>query len=191
MPPTMLFFTFPWLLSFFLASGEIVENIISVNNGGIWGVWGPLEKCPGLLKAIGFSIKVQEYQKLGDDTALNGIKLYCGQEGDFLTTIEMISTKGRWGHWTSPMWCPSGYLVSFYLRVVTEGRQRDATGVNNIKFVCSDNEHLEGLGYSWGSYGEMSEKCVQGICGMKTKVQEDQGHSDDSSLNDVRFLCCS
>lgn len=50
---------------------------ITVTNGGQWGSWYTLEFCPDNSKAVGFELKVEREQDRGDDTALNGVRLYC------------------------------------------------------------------------------------------------------------------
>ncbi|KAK2827580.1 hypothetical protein Q7C36_018506 [Tachysurus vachellii] len=171
-------------------------SLISVMNGQIWGTWGISERCPTGTYATGFSLKVQSYQGIWyDDTALNGIALHCsrpigstGIVGGF-TTIR--SAVGSWGYWSSPIWCPSGVLKAFQLRV--EGFQGwlDDTTANNIRFKCSTGSVLEGRGMTWGTWGSWSSLCGgTGICGIQTKVESPQGPGDDTTLNNVIFSCC-
>ena len=58
------------------------EVIISVTNGGPYGQWGPVERCPGNMRAVGFNTKVEKHQGWGDDTSLNGIRLHCRETGN-------------------------------------------------------------------------------------------------------------
>ena len=58
------------------------EITIDVSNGGPWGKWGPIQMCPGNMRAVGFTTKVEKNQGWGDDTALNGIRLYCRETGN-------------------------------------------------------------------------------------------------------------
>uniref|UniRef100_A0A8C5M8X6 Vitelline membrane outer layer protein 1 n=1 Tax=Leptobrachium leishanense TaxID=445787 RepID=A0A8C5M8X6_9ANUR len=96
----------------------------------------------------------------------------------------------RWGRWGKVLQCKRGFLSGFALRVEEYLVLRDNTAANNIKFVCSDGNIIEGYGLRYGTYGIWSEKCRMGICGIQTQVQESQGPLDDTSLNNVRFLCC-
>lgn len=107
-----------------------------------------------------------------------------------LTLAVPVSSFGEWSH---AMYCPSGYLTSFQIRVEPhQGLFGDDTAVNNIKFRCSSNPMLEGPGMTWGEYGHWSQECTDGgICGIETKMEEYQYGLDDSTLNDVRFHCCS
>ncbi|XDV37956.1 hypothetical protein PO909_007473, partial [Leuciscus waleckii] len=130
-----------------------------------------------------------------DDTALNGIRLYCvdrskGSSGSHdYTSIE--SDVGRWGKWTDIKWCSSGYLTSFQLRVESSQGDGDDTAANNIKFTCSGGEVLEGYSTDLGNWGNWSPTCTgKGICGIKTRIDEPQGRGDDTALNDVRMFCC-
>ncbi|XP_030640791.1 vitelline membrane outer layer protein 1 homolog [Chanos chanos] len=169
------------------------SSLLSVPNGEQFGNWTWPEMCPEEFYAVGFSLRVESNQYGLDDTALNGIRLYCakGEDRSFVYTIE--SHSGYYGEWTNPQWCPSGVLTSFQLRVEPhQGLFGDDTSANNIRFRCSSNPTLEGLGMNWGDYGHWSAECANGgICGIETKMEPYQYGLDDSTLNDVRFHCCS
>ncbi|XP_069071811.1 vitelline membrane outer layer protein 1 homolog [Pleurodeles waltl] len=168
------------------------KSILTVPNGGQWGEWQKPEMCPEGYFAYGFSLKVQKPQgKLRDDTALNGIRLHCSQEPSAKKIQDVESESGRLGSWTTPVWCPRGFLTAFSLRVESpQGYTGDDTAANNIKFRCSEGHIVEGQGLRWGSYGAWSDTCSTAICGLETRLENERGVSDDTSLNDARFYCC-
>ncbi|XP_043938404.1 vitelline membrane outer layer protein 1 homolog [Protopterus annectens] len=161
--------------------------VITVLNGCPWGSWGWTSYCPVNSKAHGFSLKIEGRQGRGDDTAMNGIRLYCT---DGSGAVE--SKTGPWGEWKTAVWCPGdGVLTSFSLKVEPPQGDGDDTAANNIMFKCSSGPVIEGIGQEWGVYGSWSDLCDYGICGLQTKVEDSQGNGDDTALNDVQFICCS
>uniref|UniRef100_A0A3P9IX85 Vitelline membrane outer layer 1 homolog a n=1 Tax=Oryzias latipes TaxID=8090 RepID=A0A3P9IX85_ORYLA len=179
-----------WLHS--VTGQRVASYNLAVPYGNQWGDWGEQDMCPEGFYAAGFSLKVEQPQGSGDDTALNGIRLYCVNPQNKQQQVIRESAVGRWGEWTAVKMCETGYLASYMLRVEPPQGGGDDTSVNNIKFICSGNgAQLEGAGLEWGDWGNWSNKCPKGaICGLKTRVEEHQGNGDDTSLNDVKFFCC-
>ncbi|KAG9266125.1 hypothetical protein AMEX_G20630 [Astyanax mexicanus] len=171
-----------------------IKSILTVPNGAHWGDWGEAEMCPTNYYAAGFSLKVEGPIGDGDDTALNGIRLFCINKGASAPNPDFAVVKsdtGSWGTWTDPKWCKAGRLMSFQLFVEPPQGNGDDTAANNIMFLCSGGDEVVGSGLAWGSWGGWSKCCTgTGICGIQTKVERPQGSGDDTALNDVRFLCC-
>ncbi|XP_056113743.1 vitelline membrane outer layer protein 1-like [Rhinichthys klamathensis goyatoka] len=164
---------------------------MTVSNGMNWGSWGYKSMCPSGRYAAGFSLRVERPID-GDDTALNGIRLYCVDRPGSRDHNSIESDVGGWGEWTDVKWCPSsGFLTSFQLRVESSQGQGDDTAANNIKFTCTGGFVLEGDGTNWGNWGDWSPTCHgRGICGIKTLVEKPQGKGDDTALNNVIMFCC-
>ncbi|XP_051777968.1 vitelline membrane outer layer protein 1 homolog [Erpetoichthys calabaricus] len=165
------------------------SSVISVRNGGQWGKWQFPEHCPNGWIAFGFALKVEANQGTGDDTALNGIRLFCKASAVSTESHIIESESGLWGTWTSTQWCRNGFLKAFLLKVQHPQGNGDDTAANDIKFICSDGTVLAGHGQVWGEWGDQSGTCVKGISGIQTKVQSPQGDGDETALNDVRFFC--
>ncbi|CAM4663374.1 unnamed protein product [Leuciscus chuanchicus] len=167
---------------------------LTVSNGMSWGSWGPVDMCPSGKFAAGFSLKVETPLVFGgDDTALNGIRLYCvdqSKDSSRYTSIE--SNVGGWGEWRDKRVCSSGFLTAFRLKVESSQGSGDDTAANSIDFKCSGGDWVYGDGIHWGDWGKWSPTCEgTGICGIQTLVEPSQGsEGDDTALNDVRMFCC-
>jgi len=117
---------------------------------------------------------------------------YCPSKS-FLSCIFIIMS--RVGDWLARLDCIGYHVpVAFRIRVLPpeeETEETDKTGMNNIEFRCDSEEILPGLGTDIGEWGDYSGTCQRGICGLATKVQPEGGlFTDDTTLNDVQFLCC-
>lgn len=183
------------------------ETVLTVSNGGPWGIWGPAQFCSNGSYAVGYDMKIERKKLLRDNTALNAIKLICETAGGKVTG-EVTSTVGHWGSWVGPARCQTHgrrrmYLTSFDLQVEApkKGIFKDNTAANFVKFKCRDYCGKEmpvelvkppGHGF-WGTWGNWSAECPHftTICGIQTKVQKPRGFfHDDTALNDVKFFCC-
>ncbi|XP_056113727.1 vitelline membrane outer layer protein 1-like [Rhinichthys klamathensis goyatoka] len=173
------------------SSDRSYRSVLKVSNGGPWGSWGVISMCPSGTYADAFSLKVESANYFGgDDTALNGIRLYCVDRPGANEYTVITSDVGGWGEWRDKQSCSSGFLNTFWLRVESPRGSGDDTAANNIDFKCSG--WVTGDGLVWGEYGDWSPTCEgKGICGLQTRVEESQGsEGDDTALNDVIMFCC-
>ena len=69
-------------------SAQDLPDVISVNNGGVWGHYGPLEWCLEGDRAVGFSLKVETGSMHWDLSAINGIRLFCANNTSDYSVIE-------------------------------------------------------------------------------------------------------
>ena len=59
---------------------ETAAKHASVNTN--WGSWKPVQRCPDGFAVVGLKTRVENKQGDGDDTALNGLELYCQRYSD-------------------------------------------------------------------------------------------------------------
>ncbi|CAL4106261.1 unnamed protein product [Meganyctiphanes norvegica] len=169
-----------------------------------WGAWGETEYCPEGAFAYAFRIKV-EATAAKDDTALNGIELFCrfpsdiGQDGAMprknAWEATINSSTQKWGYWRGKRECREGYLTGLRLKSErNRGLYIDDTAANELEMQCnwSGKGKLKGGGTHWGKFSSW-ETCPKGwaICGIQTQVEPHMDYIyDDTALNNVRMFCC-
>lgn len=170
-----------------------ITDVKSAPNATGWGGWSRTIYCPAGSYVGGYSMRVEPWQRRGDDTALNAVALYCyDRDGNMVERIE--PHPGFWGNWGGQDNCPQGtYATAFKLKV--EGRQRggDDTAANSLAFRCGNGSEIEASG--GGGWGSWTSTWVTGsrnsaICGVKAKFEDWQRGGDDTALNDLEFTWC-
>jgi PKD repeat protein len=173
--------------------GEPVPQGIGPFGGG-WGNWaGGFHRCPEATLAYGFEDKVEPSQGGGDDTALNGIKLWCVSLPDLQSNHYVTSEYGQWGTWSERMDCKdrTSYLVGARLRIEPSQGGGDDTGGVDVELSCSNGAILSNGGHGWGTWRDWSYcPANTAICGIKTRIEPPRGSGDDTALNDVQLQCC-
>merc|ERR1712168_558436 len=122
-------------------------ELYSSKTVGRWGNWGPKEYCPWNSYADGFLLKSQHNQGARDDTALNGIGLFCSRGGSINSATQ------KWGRWSESKYCQGSKnpIVGFDIKIDTV--RHDETGANLVDMYCKDGTMLGGLSEtSWGSW---------------------------------------
>jgi len=128
---------------------------------GSWGYWRGVKMC-SYGKYIGAaSVRFEDQQGSEDDTALNGLKIYCVDENWSDGEVVMVHA-GFWGSWK-----PWGYKWNKLVkgaRVKSEDSQGDGddTAMNGIQF------NVEKPNYS--------------ISRQSSSVEEDEDEDEDASL---------
>lgn len=164
-----------------------------------WGDWSSEIFCPDGSFVSSMNLKIENNQGgNGDDTALNGIQLFCtnleGQETKTLTTDD-----GPWGFFRGRTYCNyggyTGYVVGMQLKSDPNQGSKDDAGAVNLKLACLnyDTTHTDIMGFDL-PFGEWTywQECPinTAVCGMKTQVETKQGGNDDTTLNNVNLACC-
>ena len=179
--------------TFISQRSDVVGGVVlQTNNGTPWGKWGQARFCPEGTFATGFALKVEKYQSEDDDTAVNNIKLVCGNYSYFEFEGD---SRSSWGTYGGNSYCPnSTFIKGFSLKVESDQPLgHDDTAVNDMKAFCGHNfvEVHSSNGQKFGSFGN-SAYCPgnSSICGFSLKSEEPQGMADDTAVNDAAFYCC-
>ena len=66
---------------------------------GIWGSWKGMKMCPANQFIVGAQVRYEDSQGGGDDTALNGLKIYCAPKNTNTGGLWVTVYGGIWGGW--------------------------------------------------------------------------------------------
>ena len=196
-----------WFAFFVLVySNPIVyarEDAVSVvGYSGIWGDWGKWQYCPKGSFAAGYAMKVEAHRDgRFDDSAVNGIKLYCVNKATGKRVGVITSRVGPWGSWREGASC-QGKTVLYATAMSFEPHKKDSddTATNSVRFKCTDGKTIQAFGSMpwgrWSQYQTCPNKKIVGlkfrtaICGIQTRIEAKQGKGDDTALNGANYACC-
>lgn len=158
------------------------------------GQWKDRALCPNQTYAHAFALKVETVDNhLGkDDTALNGITIYC-KSIDGKITGQASSGSGPFGSWIGLTSCEHGLIDGFRFRSEVDPGAVDKVYGTNLDVHCDDGESLEGAGINmWGVWSSWTFcPASSRICGLQTKVQDSVGvWEDDGGLTNLVVICC-
>ena len=127
-----------------------------------------------------------------DDTALNGVKLYC-KSFDGQKTGEASSGIGAFGSWSGLKSCQDNGLLNGFRFRAEGGDVADKVFGTNFDVSCDSGETLAGSGVNdWGDWSSWTFcPATARVCGLQTKIQADQGEwKDDVALSNIKIKCC-
>ncbi|XP_076044851.1 vitelline membrane outer layer protein 1-like [Oratosquilla oratoria] len=185
-----------------------ISQYLNLDNGFDAGEWGPVSLCPNGTFAYALEVKYEDDDDV-DETAVNAIKLYCGDEagGDF---GYVTSSEGQMGFWNGMRNCSDSFLMGMRGLVVEyQGLFEDDVAVDNVQMMCyngtngtdiltgvydddlepdidddDDNDDDDGTWSTWALCDPGSA-----ICGIQTRY-ESPSLMDDVAIADFTMFCC-
>jgi len=174
-----------------------VAAYITIGSGS-WGSWQQCyEFCPADTFAYAVILRSEPGQGGGDDTAMNGIAIACYNRWNGAYQGYVTSHAGYWGDWVE--WAfvnpanTGNPFVSGRMKIESPQGIGDDTAANIAQLKCMNGVWIQPDAHtSWGSWNSETA-CPSGtaICGVKTRVESQQGGGDDTALNGTAFACCS
>ncbi len=177
------------------------DAIATIGYSGIWGDWKNWQYCPEDSFATGYAMRVEPKQGKGDDTAVNGIKLYCVNKSTGKRVATITSGVAPWGSWREGTSCENGALNSSAQSFEPHRDDTDDTATNSVRFKCTSGEAIQSAGSmpwgKWGAYQTCPNRKIMGdivrtaICGLQTRIEPHQKKGDDTALNGANYACCA
>jgi len=162
------------------------------------GKWGAIRICPPDSYVQGFELKFARVGWIGDidDTALNGVKLYCAHYLTGVAVAYVTSSVAPAGEWQGIRPCSGGRVMTgFRGRVLEHQVLGDNVAVEDLQADCGFGEEvLEGmvgqdnLKGTWSSWARCPSNSA--VCGVQTKVDAPSLLGDDTAITDVNLFCC-
>ncbi|KAG2486767.1 hypothetical protein HYH03_014566 [Edaphochlamys debaryana] len=147
--------------------------------GGDWGDWTAMLRCPGSSYAVGANLRLEAPQgDLLDDSAASSVQLKCSDN------TELMPHPGWWGTWQGWQTCPTGQ----YLCAMKPPPSPDPALSNFVStpMVSTGN---------WGDWRDwhycLSAEVPSLIFGLKLRVEAQQDIKDDTALNGISIACSS
>lgn len=110
-----------------------------------------------------------------------------------LATVVQLSQSIEQGYWGTGCVCPNGTFVSgAMIKVMPTTLSADNTGINGVKFKCSDGSEVQTAEGPDGAWTQVAE-CPAGQLAFEVEARYEafQAGQDNSALNDLRFRCRS
>lgn len=173
------------------------QNVVTVWPGS-YGNWTEWVYCNVNTYARRFKIQVEGPRGSGDDTAMNGISLWC-EDHKKLGGNE-LKVSGPWGVFAdnfaqctnSTKGLNNNFMTGGEMKVEGSQGSGDDTSANSFRAVCEEGKVIEVTnGGGWGSW-RGAKTCPVGevVCGVRAKIEPSQGSGDDTGLNGIEFACC-
>lgn len=174
------------------------------NNNNQWrniveGDWGHWEEKVSWTEQEGFyacgaSVRFEQPQGNGDDTAMNGVRFIICNEKNWHQQQTSTINEGLWGDWSNDVLCPVGsFIVGLQVRYETKILFGDNTALNGLRIQCNDpsSQWLEVHPGLWGEW--MNESRFPGvyICGAQSRFQPHIRMGDDTGMNGLRVQLCA
>lgn len=143
-------------------------------------------------------VKASDFSGTGyiTDTCAFLIGTPAGQSrGDL--SAEVTVAEGYWGTWHPPIYCDgNGQINGIERRIEAKQGDGDDTGLNAIRFSCTNNKTLRYANYGlWGDWDNSvnnpePQTCLSGgFNRARMKMEPDAGVGDDTAANYVEFGC--
>ena len=101
--------------------------------GGSWGEWKDWKMCPDGKYMAGGRVRFEDPQGGGDDTALNGLQIYCVKP-DWSRGEKRTVYHGLWGGWKDWVYTKNKLVKGAQVRFEDPQGGGDDTALNGIRF---------------------------------------------------------
>lgn len=103
-----------------------------VFSSGRWGNWTEAQLCSSN-KLVSFSLRVERWQYLRDNTAVNNVRFTCSNGTDL---EGWGPSGGHFGPWSSN--CTSGAICGLQTKVEKPQGKWDDTALNDMRVFCCE-----------------------------------------------------
>jgi len=117
----------------FCRSNNWYSQVTETIYDGRWGKWKGMKMCPPNYYIFGAKVRFEDSIGGGDDTALNGLMIYCRRKSGYATSVMVY--EGIWGEWKPAVWSYSKLVTQAEVRFENSQGRGDDTAMNGLKFI--------------------------------------------------------
>jgi len=106
-------------------------------HAGLWGTWRGIKMCPENHYVDGAQVRFEDrgFLGLGDNTALNGLRIHCQSWPDSTSTLWVTVWGGNWGSWKSEITRSDKFVKLAKVCFQDSQGRGDDTAWNGLKFL--------------------------------------------------------
>jgi hypothetical protein len=169
------------------------DTIYAETNFGEYGEWSNIYTCPKDFYISGAAPYFEKYVQGNDNSALNGLDIYCTHISGKYETIGITAKPGAWGDLGKSVIEKGKFVCGMQVSYDNIGKNKDKLGLDGLLFkYCDWLDGKEYIGFQglWGDWTDFYYAPREYLaCGFEAWIHSDK--TDSSGITQVILLYCN